>query len=404
MKKSRISEVQFPIAVVGSASEHTALAVKYLGELGIGKIQRFNSGSDFIEIARMQNFSFAFLFSDIKETHWSNFLRKIRTDETIPFIPICLILEGEDKIENVWNEIIDNYKIRETLFTPLKKDDVEQAIVKSQSEDKNSSSVQMLLKIARRYFQEGLNSQAKSLYENILQSEGKNLVAYSGLLHTERENIKAFQKHIETVLKLDPENYCFKFELMSSHLRSNHLKEFNDLINEMMSDMKKEKEGFWLTELADICLQMGFSHISEKIANYVLSEKPTVERWRQYIVLARSQLSEGRIDDAKKYVDKAMKSCPTPRADVFNFQGVVLNKKGYNERAIEFFKKAISITPMDKRLYFNIAISYISLKQYDNAVQSLNKALDIDSGYVKAQNLKSKIYTKVGDKLNGSKT
>ena len=60
-------------------------------------------------------------------------------------------------------------------------------------------------------------------------------------------------------------------------------------------------------------------------------------------------------------------------------QGLTLSKDNQPQKAIGFFKEALKIKPDSPTILANIGIMHKELKEYDKAVELLNKALKIDS-------------------------
>jgi tetratricopeptide (TPR) repeat protein len=59
---------------------------------------------------------------------------------------------------------------------------------------------------------------------------------------------------------------------------------------------------------------------------------------------------------------------------------------GETQLAIDAYVQAIAVAPSDKRLCYNLAMTYIELKEYNQATRYLKKALKIDPLYAKAIN------------------
>ncbi|HPI92334.1 MAG TPA: tetratricopeptide repeat protein [Deltaproteobacteria bacterium] len=76
---------------------------------------------------------------------------------------------------------------------------------------------------------------------------------------------------------------------------------------------------------------------------------------------------------------------------IFNEFGIELRKAGMEEEALANYQKAITISPEDEHLYFNVARLYYGMKELDNAVEWLGKALEINPRFIEAEQLKSLI-------------
>jgi tetratricopeptide (TPR) repeat protein len=63
---------------------------------------------------------------------------------------------------------------------------------------------------------------------------------------------------------------------------------------------------------------------------------------------------------------------------IFNEFGIELRKANMLEEALANYQKAITISPQDEHLYFNIARIYYDIKEWNNALVWLKKALEIN--------------------------
>jgi tetratricopeptide (TPR) repeat protein len=61
------------------------------------------------------------------------------------------------------------------------------------------------------------------------------------------------------------------------------------------------------------------------------------------------------------------------------------------EEALANYQKAITISPKDEHLYFNIARIYYDIKEWNNALAWLKKALEINPHFRDAKNFQALI-------------
>ena len=80
---------------------------------------------------------------------------------------------------------------------------------------------------------------------------------------------------------------------------------------------------------------------------------------------------------------------------IFNEFGIELRKASMTEEALSNYLKAITISPQDEHLHFNIARIYYDKEKWDNALDWLHKALEINSHFSDAQKFESLILKKM---------
>ncbi len=83
---------------------------------------------------------------------------------------------------------------------------------------------------------------------------------------------------------------------------------------------------------------------------------------------------DGHLDKAANYFKKSIQ-CKAS-AEAYTYLGWIYSQKGFYETAIEYCRKAIEINPDFGNPYNDIGAYLIQLKQYDEAVSWLKKALD----------------------------
>jgi tetratricopeptide (TPR) repeat protein len=76
---------------------------------------------------------------------------------------------------------------------------------------------------------------------------------------------------------------------------------------------------------------------------------------------------------------------------IFNEFGIELRKATMLEEALANYQKAITISPKDEHLYFNIARIYYDMKEWNNALAWLKKALEINPHFRDAKNFQGLI-------------
>ena len=76
---------------------------------------------------------------------------------------------------------------------------------------------------------------------------------------------------------------------------------------------------------------------------------------------------------------------------IFNEFGIELRKANMLEEALANYQKAITISPKDEHLYFNIARIYYDIKEWNNALAWLKRALEINPHFRDAKNFQALI-------------
>jgi tetratricopeptide (TPR) repeat protein len=111
--------------------------------------------------------------------------------------------------------------------------------------------------------------------------------------------------------------------------------------------------------------------------------------WRCYVALSDAYVSQYRdssdrkslaplLDDGLKILDDAERIVTTPeaRAVIYNQRGTIYKLKGDIKQAIVSFEKALSFSPSEPNILFNLGSLYLSAGDVDKAIDSFGKAVD----------------------------
>ena len=70
---------------------------------------------------------------------------------------------------------------------------------------------------------------------------------------------------------------------------------------------------------------------------------------------------------------------------MLNDFGITLRKQGLPESSIKNYDRALSLTREDENLHFNVARSFYDLGQFNRAAEHLEKALELEPGFMEAR-------------------
>src|SRR4051812_4233416 len=89
----------------------------------------------------------------------------------------------------------------------------------------------------------------------------------------------------------------------------------------------------------------------------------------------------GRLEQAQALYKK-MGNHP----DALNLQGVIAYQTGQHDKAIEWIKKALRVSPANAVFHYNLALAYRAQNKVNEAIASYSKAVKLKPDYPDAQN------------------
>jgi len=162
---------------------------------------------------------------------------------------------------------------------------------------------------------------------------------------------------------------------------------------------EQEKEGMAkLYEEALMCFEKGSFEKAEEMFEEVVKDDPDNADAYNNLGLITS-LDDGRIKESIVYFLKAVKRNPY-FAEPFSNLGIICHKIGQFDRAESYLKRAIVLEPDNPEYRVTLGWIYISgIKNYENAVDELKKALEYDKNCVEAYYLLGMAYADLGKKI-----
>ncbi len=92
-------------------------------------------------------------------------------------------------------------------------------------------------------------------------------------------------------------------------------------------------------------------------------------------------LQRGEPDKAKNIFERLVRlegTFETQHKHLFNDFGISLRKSAMYLEASDYYQRAIALSQADENLYFNLARTYLELKEYAQCTENLLKVLEVD--------------------------
>lgn len=115
--------------------------------------------------------------------------------------------------------------------------------------------------------------------------------------------------------------------------------------------------------------------------------------------LAYTYLKIKNWDEALYYSRIVMSFKDDYWLDALLIYGTVMDKKGNSNQSIREYKKALKKYPDGYLLYYNLALSYAKIKEYDSSIEASIKCLQINESFVQGHILLSSLMKQKGEVL-----
>lgn len=156
-----------------------------------------------------------------------------------------------------------------------------------------------------------------------------------------------------------------------------------------IEEAKKQLEE--LEKLKSRELEKGRKHLKDK--EYAEAEKVFKRLIKTFkedtdlkLTISDIYMDEGLVEQALKYLKDAYKNDPDA-IYLLNKMGITLRRAGNLDLASKVFLEAVSKSPDDEYLLFNLGRVYIDEKRWKDAAKVAKKALEINPKFVEAEKM-----------------
>ncbi len=390
MKAPQTKQNSPRVCLVAKNGPEQAVLSAILGRSGC-KVETFEGAAQGLEALRRESYLFVVIMAPVADMHWLTMLRILRSDEHSDHIPVILLLEQDTKLDRRERELLSSYHVDHVMELSYAESLLKPVITELVGRGSQKDQVAEKLRQAKALYKQGLQKQARRIYDEILKERSDSLSARTGLIYAERDQLDTYMKQLQYVLEADPENYNYKFELLQFYFSRGEWAKFQTLFDVLLNEINESNEQYWLLQLGEVCLSLNLTLFCEKIAAVMLDRPETVETWKPYLLKARVGLSQGDMAIAQQWLTKAESLSGRDRPEILNMRGIMKRKDGKDLEALDLFKRAFEVAADDHRLAFNIALCYRNLKQDQEAINHLQRALQICPTYKRAREMLQKM-------------
>jgi tetratricopeptide (TPR) repeat protein len=172
-------------------------------------------------------------------------------------------------------------------------------------------------------------------------------------------------------------------------LPRNRLIRLNNLIDSLaieVIDGRISREQARLKVAANYLRQNRFDEYATEMAA-LIEEFPFI--YKYYNITARELISAGRFSRAYYFLKRGYDKKP----DTFNSKwlGIIDLSQGFVDDAIKYLEMSLKYDNKDAQTYFNITGAYAQKKEFNKALESINKCLQINPGFQRAEQIRQQL-------------
>lgn len=136
---------------------------------------------------------------------------------------------------------------------------------------------------------------------------------------------------------------------------------------------------------------------------YAYKGKGDEDKFRAFLDKSAEILAiQDRLDELKELFAEILQANPEA-INPYNTMGINLRRKGDYIGALHAYTQALTLTPKDENLLYNIAKACIFSKDYDRSIQYLEQAVALRPDFTEAEDLLAKLRSKQYDAITKQK-
>lgn len=169
----------------------------------------------------------------------------------------------------------------------------------------------------------------------------------------------------------------------------NRLIELNSLIDSLSIDVidgRISREQARLKAANNYLKKKKFDEYATEMAA-LIEEFPFI--YKYYNITARELITAGKFSRAYYFLKKGYDKKP----DAFNSKwlGIIDLSQGFVDDAITYLEKSLTFDKKDAQTYFNITGAYAQKKEFNKALESINKCLQINPDFQRAEQIRQQL-------------
>lgn len=379
------------IAILSSVPATAKNVEQILKKFEYSDVQTFDNGIEALKILREQPFGFLICDMSVKYISGWTLVKEVKASDKIPNLP-CMLLG--DVAAPASDEELKQYGIVKYLKAPYRESDLT-FLINSTLQLANTSGT-----IENKYTQAKaalIANKAKESVERFEELHGltkKSMRSSLGLAEAYMQNSQidkanaVIMEAVKSSTEVNPTSMMMQTNILLKQKTADQAY----VITSKLVDEVMPTTPFYLSK--SLKLYMDFSE-------YLFAEKICQRGIERKFKLPEFLLTQARCKYEQNTFQEAIEAIKTAEiefgksADLLNLRGVCLKKIGDFNGAIVSYEEALKLSPMDAKVYFNMASCAISAKSYEQAARYLESCLQINPDFPKVKEKLAEIKSKV---------
>lgn len=357
-------------------------------------IQIFDNGIEALKILREQPFTFLICDMSVKYISGWTLIKEVKASDKIPNIP-CMLLG--DVAPPASDDELKQYGIVRYLKAPYKDSDLSFLINSTLQLCNTSGTIESKYTKAKAALISNKGKDAVEQFEELHGLTKKSMRSSLGLAEAYIQNQEVdkanavIMEAVKNSKEINPTSMMMQATILLKQKTADQaFKITAQLVDEVMATTP-----FYLSKSLKLYMDYSEYLYAEQLCTRGIDRKFKLPEFK--LTLARCKYEQDVFAEALTTITSAEEEYGKS-ADLFNLRGVCQKKIGDFNGAISSYEEALKLSPMDAKVFFNMASCAISAKSYDQAARYLESCLQINPNFPKVKEKLAEIKTKVSPK------
>lgn len=384
MSQQKTTPIQKAMILCGS-KEIVAFTKAALKPFHFQEVDSFENGIDAIKRLGETSYDLVICHNKLKFISGWNFIKEMKISDRIPNMAAILMGDGNSPASE--NELLQ-YGLMNYLKTPMNESQLSFRIHSTFQLFKTSGTVENKFSKAKAALLGRKSELAVELYSELQGLTKKSFRSSLGLAESlvQKDEEDKAEGILSDSIKANGALPPAIFLQIKIHLKKKRLEEARKLSESVLKSQVESP--YYHSRLLNLYIEANQLMESEGVCiDAIKKQFHLAEFWQ---ALARIQYQAGKHEESLRTLDAALKLFG-PRAELLNIKGASLRKMNRLVDALQTYEEALAIAPMDSKVYYNMALCFLSQKNFSAAQKHLEICLKITPNFSSAREKQSEL-------------
>lgn len=367
------------ILIVSNDAPSTGFVEKALSRLNYTDVKHLSNGLEAIDLLIEQRFGLVVCDLNVRLISGWLFVKELKTSDKVPNVPIVLVGSGDAPAPE---DELNHYGVLKFLKVPFKDSEFDFLISSTTQLFKTSGTRENKYTKAKDALIKQESDAAIDRYSELRHLTENSTRSSIGLAqaHLQKDDVEAATQVLANSKGNEQDNPTSLILIAKMHYQRERKEEARNSVDKILSLMPDA--AFYYSRCARLMLEHDDFEACEKVCEKALAKSFQLPEFHSCI--ARCKYTSGRFDESLKIVNEAISKFGASN-ELLNIKGVCLKKLGNFAAAILCYEEALRLSPMDEKVYFNLAICESAMHHVDVATRHLEMCLKIAPDFTRAR-------------------